>query len=154
MKLIVIVLFLFLSHGVLGQEVNNSLKRDKTNIYYDAAWRYFTFEKEVTKKTTTVLFEESYFTQFIPNKIENLTIVAINPYDRRFLKKIRKDKKVEVLKISPLKVTPTGQFKVSIVYFDVINPNRRNIEFKNKGGVDVIYSYDNSSKKFLFKGIQ
>lgn len=148
-----LVLFLFIGYGAFGQEVNNSLKKDNTNIYYDAAHRYFTSE-ESTTSGKTILFEENYFTSFIPDKIGNYTIVAANPYDKKLFRRIRKEKQIEMLRISPLKVTPSGKFKVSIVYFDVSNPKRKNLQFTNKGGVDVIYSYDSSKNEFLFEQIQ
>lgn len=155
MKTIILVLFLAIGYGAFGQEVDNTLKRDNTNIYYDAAYRYFTSEKSVTgKASTTILFEESYFTQFMPDKIGNFVIVAANPHEKKLFKRIRKEKYIEMLRISPLKVTPSGKFKVSIVYFDVSNPKRKNLEFVNKGGVDVVYSYDSSKSKFLFEQIQ
>ncbi len=150
-----IVSFLTISYIGMGQEINNTLKKDNTNIYYDATYRYFTSKKGIlNKKIITVLFEESYFTQFLPNKIENVTILVANPYNKKLFKKIRKEKKIEMLKISPLKVTPSGKFKISIIYFNVSNPKRKNLHFENKAGVDMIYTYDSSKKQFVFDSIE
>ena len=145
----------FIVHLSFGQKINNSLKKDSTNIYYDAVKRYFNSKKNMANvESTTVLFEESYFTQFIPKKVGGLNIVVKNPYEKKLFKKIRKHKQIEMLRISPLKVFPSGKFKISIVYFDVSSPKRKNLHFINKGGVDMIYTYDNSKNEFIFEVIE
>ncbi|MFI2744364.1 hypothetical protein ACG2LH_16635 [Zhouia sp. PK063] len=152
MSKIIIVVMLLISTCLFGQDkVDNSIMYDKTNIYYDAVYRFLFPVKE---KKEQIIIENNSITDYLPKQVGNISLEIINTSDKLFLKRLRKEKKIRIRRVIPIKVTPSGQFKISIIYFDVIYKKKSEIEFVNMGGLDILYEYDSDNKVFVFQEIE
>lgn len=152
-RLQIIIACIFISsYCVYGQKIDNTTKKDSSNIYYDAVRKYANDLNADNKLTLFISNENNYSDYF--KQVGLVDIKIVNPYSKEIKKIIRKKKVYEIIKISSLKVAPSGSFYINLVYFDVTIEKRKHYHFLNKGGVKIKYTYDCETKEFKFDSIE
>jgi hypothetical protein len=147
-KYILLILALTNCVLVLAQNVDNTEKKDSSNIYYDAFKRVYTsfdVKDRILYVEKSNITTESLQVLSIPNKIELVDYLKLR-------KMTKGNRKVNLIRIVPIKIK-NNEFYITIIEYDVTY-KRKNWDYVNLGGAKVIYNYNSQKGIFEFKEIR
>ena len=149
MRLIFLILAsTIFSINLNAQNVDNTEKKDSSNIYYDAFKRVYTsydYKDRILYVEKSNITTESLQVLSIPNKIELVNYLKLREMTKG-------NKKANIIRVVPLQIQ-NEEFIINIIEYDVTY-KRKNWDYVNLGGARVIYSYNNQKGIFEFKEIR
>lgn len=151
MRSIALHIILFsMSAGISAQIASNTELDDSTNIYHQAI---SIFCNNLFDKSESLLVEQNNLTtSSLPHKVGDHEIRIIDITSLQSILKKKRGEKIEIVRVIPLRVKQ-GEFFVNIIFFDA-NIKKRQIYFTNKGGYSIVFNYNTTKKKFIYKEIK
>ena len=145
------LIFIFLTIPLVSsaQQINSTESKNSSNIYNDAIRQYLLFNKSKSSDSIFIQKIENFDKKILP-KI-NGTIVQL--LDESGIEaRLKRIESFTLHRFFSLKFE-NGLFNVSVIPFH-LTKSSDGISFGNGGGCEIFYSFDNITKRFIFKNVK